>query len=73
MLFGSPWATAGNVGAILGLSLGVLRVIWVHLGDIVGHVGGYVGSILWPLGAETQKPHSSLKCVNRARSAPVER
>ena len=42
-LFGIPWAAVGNVGAISGLSLGVLGTTWVHLGAILGHVGAMLG------------------------------
>ena len=42
-LFGIPWAAVGNVGAILGLSLGVLGATWIHLGCILGHVGAMLG------------------------------
>ena len=78
-LFCLPWATVGNVGAILGLLLGVLGSTWVHLGGVLGYVGGISGLSWGFFGLrlqhihQTSKTHTSLKCLIRVRSAPVER
>ena len=58
-LFGIPWAAVGNVGAILGLSLGVVGTTWVHLGAMLGHVGAMLGLSWGFLGLGHQPFHQT--------------
>ena len=80
--FGASLDHLGQLLAMLGQSWGYL---WGSCGlfgftlDILGHVGamlrlscGFLGLRHQPV-HQTQKTHASLKCVNRSRSATVER